>query len=157
MSPVMTRILRWSATLAAGLLGFAVGAVGSFEHRASATWLSTAWPTGLLLSLGGFCGLLLGLGELTGIRIPPGRTPSRVAALGTASAGWLIAVVWLTYVGPPFSFAVKGDVILANDWKSMSFLIGGMVLATLAVYRSWVADLAVRLGPAPGGAGRSKE
>lgn len=149
----MTTIGRWSLTLPAALLGLAVGGIGSFEHRAGVTLGGLTLPTGLLLSLGGLCGLLLGVGELTGVREggSAGLRPSRMAALGCAAAGWLVAVVWFTYIGPPPAFAVKGDVILANDWKSTAFLFGGMVLITAAIYRAWTADLAARLAARAGG------
>jgi hypothetical protein len=157
MADVKTQILRWGPPLAAGLLGVAVGVVGAFEHRATVTLSAVAWPSGLVLSLAGFAGLLLGLGELTGARAADGRSPGRLAALGAASAGWLVAILWLTYVGPPFSFAPKGDIILANDWRSMAFLLGGLVLGIAAVYRAWIAELAARLSSAASGPGRSKE
>jgi hypothetical protein len=158
---VTTTIQRRAWTLPAGLLGLAVGVIGSFEHRATVTLGGTALPTGLLLSLGGLCGALLLVGELTGVREHGRATarPSRLGTLGLTAAGWLLAVVWLTYVGPPFRFAVKGDVILADDWKSTAFLFGGMALITAGIYRAWTADLTARLaargsGPAPD---RSKE
>ena len=149
-----TRLFRWALLLVAVLLGAAVGALGSFGHRASATWLGVSWPTGLVLCFGGLIGLLLGIGELLEAGGPGSWQPTRLSAVSWASAGWLLALLWLTYLGPPPSFARKGDVVLANDWKSLAYLLGGMVLVTVAVYRSWVAALSVRLAArtgAPGG------
>ena len=134
--------------LAAGL---AVGTVGSFLHRAEFSTGSLAWPDGLLLSLSGLVGLLLGLTELLPVSNDARATvPARLSALAAAGAGWVVAVIWLTYVGPPFSFANKGDVILANDWLSMAYLIVGMALTTLFLYRGWIASLDVKLARARG-------
>jgi hypothetical protein len=133
------------------VLGLAVGTVGSFLHRAAFSTGSLSWPDGLLLSLGGLVGLLLGLGELLpALPAAHSLVPGRLPGLGCAAAGWVIAVIWLTYVGPPFSFQSKGDVILANDWRSMSFLIVGMALATYFLYRAWIAALDVKLASARG-------
>jgi hypothetical protein len=131
--------------------GLAVGTVGSFLHRAEFDTGSLAWPDGLLLSLGGLVGLMLGLIELLPV-IGEGRAtvPARFPGLVTAGAGWVIAVIWLTYVGPPFSFVNKGDVILANDWISMAYLIVGMALTTFFLYRAWIASLDVKLARARG-------
>lgn len=133
------------------VLGLAVGTVGCFLHRAEFTTGSVSWPHGLLLSLGGLVGLLLGLGELLPVLAPAGSVlPGRLGGLGCAAAGWVIAVIWLTYVGPPFTFQSKGDVILANDWRSLSFLIVGMALATFFLYRAWIAALDAKLARARG-------
>jgi hypothetical protein len=153
-SAALNRISRWVLLLVAVALGAGVGTLGSFGHRASATWLGASWPTGLVLCFGGLIGLLLGIGELLEAGAAGSWRPTRLAAVGWASAGWLLALLWLTYLGPPPSFAHKGDVILANDWKSMAYLLGGMVLVTVAVYRAWVAALSARLAGrtgAPGG------
>ena len=129
--------------------GLAVGTVGSFFHRAEFSTGSLAWPDGLLLSLGGLIGLLLGLTELLPVASDARATvPGRLPGLAAVAVGWVIAVIWLTYVGPPFSFANKGDVILANDWISMAYLIVGMALATLFLYRAWMAALDVKLARA---------
>lgn len=131
--------------------GVAVGTVGSFLHRAEFATGSISWPDGLLLSLGGLVGLMLGLGELLPV-LAPARSPipGRLGGLGCAAAGWVLAVIWLTYAGPPFSFVNKGDVILANDWISMTFLIVGMALATFALYRAWLHALDAKLARARG-------
>ena len=129
--------------------GLAVGTVGSFLHRAEFGTGSVNWPDGLVLSFGGLVGLLLALTELLPV-LGGARPvlPSRLPGLGCAAAGWVIAVIWLTYVGPPFSFANKGDVILANDWLSISYLIIGMALATYFLYRAWMSALDARLARA---------
>jgi hypothetical protein len=133
------------------LLGLAVGTVGSFFHRAAFSTGSVSWPDGLVLSLGGLVGLLLGLNELLPALAAGGSPiPGRLPGLGCAAAGWVISVIWLTYVGPPFSFQSKGDVVLANDWRSMSFLIIGMALATYFLYRAWISALDVKLARARG-------
>jgi hypothetical protein len=139
--------------------GLAVGTVGSFLHRAEFDTGSLAWPDGLLLSLGGLVGLMLGLTELLPV-VGQGRAtanaravgiaPARLHGLAAAGAGWVIAVIWLTYVGPPFSFVNKGDVILANDWISMAYLILGMALTTVFLYRGWIASLDAKLAGARG-------
>jgi hypothetical protein len=131
--------------------GLAVGTIGSFLHRAEFNTGSLAWPDGLLLSLGGLVGLMLGLIELLPA-VSEGRAtvPARFPGLAAAGAGWVVAVIWLTYVGPPFSFVNKGDVILANDWISMAYLIVGMALTTVFLYRAWIASLDVKLARARG-------
>ena len=133
------------------VLGLAVGTVGSFLHRAEFATGTLSWPDGLALSLGGLVGLLLGIGELLPV-LPSAvsAVPGRLAGLGSAAAGWVVAVIWLTYVGPPFSFRNKGDVLLANDWLSMAFLIGGMGLATFVLYRAWMKALDAKLARARG-------
>jgi hypothetical protein len=133
------------------LLGLAVGTVGSFFHRAAFSTGSVSWPDGLLLSIGGLIGLLLGLGELLPV-LGAGDSPlpGRLGGLGCAAAGWVVGVIWLTYVGPPFTFQSKGDVILANDWRSMTFLIVGMALATYFLYRAWISALDAKLARARG-------
>lgn len=134
-------------------VGLAVGTVGSFLHRAELGGVngSGGFPDGLLLSLGGLAGILLVLGELTvPAPVPQSRAAGRLAALGSAAAGWVIAVIWLTYVGPPLTLRTKGDVVLANDWRSMSFLIVGMALATAFLYKAWIATLDERLRRAGG-------
>ena len=160
----VAHILLLVLVLASGL---AVGTVGSFFHRAEFSTGSVAWPDGLLLSLGGLVGLMLGLTELlpvgTGERATVnaravgtvnaravGAVPARLPALAAVGVGWVVAVIWLTYVGPPFSFANKGDVILANDWISMAYLIVGMALTTLFLYRAWIASLDAKLAGARG-------
>ena len=144
----VAHILLLVLVLASGL---AVGTVGSFFHRAEFSTGSVAWPDGLLLSLGGLVGLLLGLLELLPVATDERATlPARLPGLAAAGAGWVIAVIWLTYVGPPFSFANKGDVILANDWISMAYLIVGMALTTLFLYRAWIASLDAKLARARG-------
>jgi hypothetical protein len=137
------RILLLVLLLAAGL---AVGTVGSFYHRAEFSTGSLAWPDGLLLSLGGLVGLMLGLTELLPVANEARATlPARLPALGAVGVGWVVAVIWLTYIGPPFSFQNKGDVVLANDWISMAYLIIGMALTTVFLYRAWIASLDVKL------------
>lgn len=144
----VSRILLSVLLLAAGL---AVGTVGAFLHRAEFNTGSVAWPDGLLLSLGGLVGLLLGASELLPVLPAPRHTlPTRLPGMALAAAGWVIAVIWLSYIGPPFTFANKGDVILANDWISMSFLIVGMALATFFLYRAWIAALDAKLAKARG-------
>lgn len=144
--PAVRTIGRIVLLLLCFVCGVAVGTVGSFLHRAEFTTGSVSWPHGLLLSLGGLVGLLLGLGELLPVlaaeRSP---LPGRLGGLACAAAGWVLAVIWLTYAGPPFSFANKGDVVLANDWLSMTYLIGGMALATFWLYRAWVRALDAKL------------
>lgn len=146
------RLSRVLFMLVAAAAGVVVGGLGSFGHRSSATWLGVSWPTGLVLCFGGLVGLMLALGEL-----PPGAPqswrPTRLSAVSCASAGWLLALIWLTYLGPPFTFARKGDVILPNDWKSITYLLGGMALIVAAAYRAWLASLNARLTQRPGGSG----
>lgn len=144
----IARILLLVLLFAAGV---AVGAVGSFLHRAEFSTGSIDWPDGLVLSLGGLVGLLLGLGELLPVLADRRATPpGRLAGLGLAAGGWVVAVIWLTYIGPPISFRDKGDVLLANDWRSMAYLIIGMALATFFLYRAWIAALDAKLARARG-------
>jgi hypothetical protein len=149
-SPV-ARISRVLVLVLLLALGLAVGVVGSFLHRAEFTTGGAGWPDGLLLSLGGLVGLLLGAGELLPV-LSAGASalPARLGGLACAAGGWVVAVIWLTYVGPPFSFHNKGDVVLANDWRSMTFLIVGMALATFLLYRAWIASLDAKLSRARG-------
>jgi hypothetical protein len=149
---LVSRILLFVLLFAAGL---AVGVVGSFLHRAEFTTGSVQWPDGLVLSLGGLVGLLLGITELLPVTVdvapsPRRVLPARLPGTGCAAAGWVVAVIWLSYIGPPLSFANKGDVILANDWISMAFLIVGMALATYFLYRAWIAALDAKLAKARG-------
>jgi hypothetical protein len=154
-----TRASRIGLLVLCLLAGLAVGTVGSFLHRAElgGTNGDGGFPDGLLLSLGGLAGLLLGLTELT--RPVPAETsgvPGRLAALGAAAVGWVIAVIWLTYVGPPTSFKAKGDVILADDWLSMSYLIVGMAGATAFLYKAWIATLETRMAKYRGPDGKPR-
>jgi hypothetical protein len=144
----VVRILLLVLLLAAGL---AVGTVGSSLHRAEFNTGSVAWPDGLLLSLGGLVGLMLALTELLPVANEARATvPARLPALAAVGVGWVVSVIWLTYVGPPFSFQTKGDVILADDWLSMAYLILGMALTTVFLYRAWIAALDVKLARARG-------
>jgi hypothetical protein len=138
-------VIRWILLLVAAGLGVIVGAIGSFAHRATATAFGVAWPTGLFFSFCGLVGLMLALGELLPNAASRSWRPSRLSGVACAAAGWLLALLWVTYLGPPPSAARKGDVILANDWRSLAYLFGGMLLATVAVYRAWVANLAEKL------------
>ena len=147
------RASRWALLLLVFVLGTAVGTFGSLGHRSTATWLGVSWPTGLALCLGGLVGLLLGIGELLDAGAADSWRPTRLSALGWASAGWLLALLWLTYLGPPPALARKGDVVLADDWKSLAFLLGGMLLVTVAVFRAWAASLTARLAARPGAPG----
>ena len=144
----VVRILLLVVLFAGGL---AVGTVGSFYHRGEFSTGSLAWPDGLLLSLAGLVGVLLGLTELLPVATGPRATvPARLPGLAAVGTAWVIAVIWLTYVGPPFSFRNKGDVVLANDWISMAYLIVGMGLITVFLYRAWMASLDVKLARARG-------
>jgi hypothetical protein len=146
---VAGRVARIALLVLLFAAGIAVGTVGSFLHRAEFATGSLNWPDGLALSLGGLIGLLLGLGELLPVlSAERPLLPTRLPGLGCAAAGWVIAVIWLTYIGPPFSFRNKGDVILANDWLSISYLIVGMALATYFLYRAWIATLDLKLARA---------
>ena len=146
-----TRVWRVLLLLLSLVLGLAVGTVGSFLHRAEFSTGSVSWPDGLLLSLGGMVGLLLAVNELLPVLPAAGSVlPGRLPGVGCAAAGWVLAVIWLTYVGPPLSFQNKGDVILANDWLSISFLIVGMALATFLLYRAWIKALDAKLARARG-------
>jgi hypothetical protein len=147
------RISRIGLLVLCLLAGAAVGTIGAFLHRAQLGGVngSGGFPDGLLLSLGALAGLLLGLGELT--RPAPAedsRYPGRLGALAAAAAGWAIATIWVAYVGPPTSFAAKGDVILANDWVSTSYLVVGMAVATGFLYKAWIATLDARMARAGG-------
>jgi hypothetical protein len=148
------RIARWTLLALAFSAGGAVGILGSFGHRTSDTWLGVNWPLGLALCFAGLIGLLVGISELLTAGLADSWRPTRLSALGVASAGWLFALLWLTYLGPPPTFARKGDVVLANDWKSLLYLVGGMLVITVVVYRAWVATLAARLGSRSGATGK---
>lgn len=139
----VVRAVRWSLTALIFLAGGVVGLFGSFAHRDQAVLAGVSWPVGLLYGFAGLTGLLLAVSEL-----PPRPTrqlPGRLSGTAAGAIGWLIVLLWVTYLGPPPGFALKGDVILADDWISMAYLIGGMALATAAVYRSWLAVLEVKL------------
>jgi Family of unknown function (DUF6113) len=134
---------KWGLTLLFLLAGLLVGLIGAFCHRDQAAWFGQSWPVGLAYAFAGQIGLFLALIELPGLAA--GRRPGRLAAVGAAAVGWVLAVIWATYLGPPPHFALKGDVILANDWISIAYLIGGMVLATAAVYRAWLGVLELKV------------
>jgi hypothetical protein len=152
-SSALERLSRAGLLVLSAALGAAVGFFGSFGHRAEATWLGVAWPTGLALALGGLVGLLLGVGELLGPEPADSWRPTRLSAVGCISAGWLLALLWLTYFGPPPSFARKGDAVLPDDWRSLAYLLGGMALVTAAMYRAWVDTLAARISARSGTSG----
>jgi hypothetical protein len=134
---------RWALTAVAALAGAGVGLIGSFCHRDQAVLVGHSWPVGLGYAFAGLGGLLLALAELPAVAAR--WWPGRLAASVAAALGWLVVLLWVTYLGPPPGFALKGDVILANDWISITYLIGGMALATTAVYRSWLAVLELKL------------
>lgn len=137
------RIARRGLIVLCLLAGLGVGLIGAFCHRDRAELFGVSWPVGLGYAFAGLGGLLLALSELPGLST--GWRPGRLAAAAAAAVGWLLAVLWVTYVGPPPHFALKGDVILANDWISITYLIGGMALATAAVYRAWLGVLELKL------------
>jgi len=139
---VAMKAARWCLVVLTLVVGMGVGLLGSFSHRDQAVWLGVTWPVGLIYAFAGLTGLFLALGELPA---RPDWWPGRLSATVAAALGWLIALLVITYLGPPPSFALKGDVILADDWISMVYLIGGMALATGAVYRAWLAVLEVKL------------
>lgn len=147
------RVSRVVLLLIAAAAGAAVGTVGSFGHRTTDTLLGVSWPVGLLLCLCGLIGLLLGISELLVAGVPDSWRPTRLPTLSCASAGWLLALLWITYLGPPTSFARKGDVVLANDARSLFYLLGGMLAITVMIYRAWVATLSARLARRPGAPG----
>lgn len=151
--PGVARAFRIAMMAACLVIGLAVGTVGSFFHRAELGGVngSGGFPDGLLLSLGALVAILLVLGEFTA-PAPPPESPvaGRLGALGSAAAGWVVAVMWLAYVGPPWTLRVKGDAVVANDWRSIAFLIAGMALATAFLYKAWIATLDVRLRRAGG-------
>lgn len=134
---------RWALTALSLLAGAGAGLIGSFCHRDQAVLFGQSWPVGLVCAFAGLAGLLLALGELPAVAAR--WWPGRLAASVAAAVGWLVVLLWVTYLGPPPNFALKGDVVLANDWISITYLVGGMALATIAVYRSWLAVLEQKL------------
>jgi hypothetical protein len=151
------KVARVALSLVALLIGVAVGVIGSFEHRVTATLGGVPWPTGLLLSLGAVVALmLLAEGLLDGAPTRPDRAvPSRLSVSVCAGAGWLLALLWLTYLGPPPTLRQKGDIILVNDWRSIGYLLGGMFLVTVGIYRAWAASLTARIKQRSGAPGLS--
>lgn len=150
MGPKIARVLL---AVLAFLIGVAVGVLGSFQHRITFTVGSTRLPTGLLLAFGAVIGLVLLFEGLLGPgpALPGRPLPSRLSATACASIGWLFALVSLSYFGPPAAgFHEKGDVILVNDWRSITFLFGGMCLLTVGMYRAWSAALTARIAQASG-------
>ena len=140
---VGARAAQWGLTALALAVGAGVALLGSFCHRDLWVLSGVSLPVGLVYAFAGMVGLFLPLGEL-----PPaarGPLPGRMPATLAAGFGWLVVLLWATYLGPPPTFALKGDVILANDWISITYLVGGMALATAAVYRSWLAVLEYKL------------
>lgn len=141
--PIGARAARWGLTVLFLLAGLVVGLIGSFCHRDQAVLFGRSWPVGLVYAFAGQIGMFLALAELPGLT--RGWRPGRLGAVGAGAVGWVLAVIWATYLGAPPHFALKGDVILANDWISITYLIGGMVLATAAVYRAWLGVLELKL------------
>lgn len=89
-------------------LGLLTGAAGSLVQAA---W----FPGGLLLALAGIGALCYG-----GVKATRGR-----AGGGSAAAGWLAAVLWLTSARP------EGDFVFGAGFGSYVFLLGGMMLAVM--------------------------
>lgn len=157
MAPMGLKIVRVALSLVALCIGVAVGVIGSFEHRVNATLGGVPWPIGLLLSLGAVIALmLLAEGLLDGAPARPDKAvPSRLSVSACAGAGWLLALLWLTYLGPPPTLRQKGDIILVNDWRSIGYLLGGMLLVTVGIYRAWAASLTARIKQRSGAPGLS--
>ena len=157
MAPMGLKIARVALSLVALCAGAAVGVIGSFEHRVTATLGGVPWPVGLLLSLGAVIALmLLAEGLLSGEPVRRDKAvPSRLSVSACAGVGWLLALLWLTYLGPPPTLRQKGDIILVNDWRSIGYLLGGMFLVTVGVYRAWAAALTARIRQRSGAPGLS--
>ncbi|MEU8519132.1 DUF6113 family protein [Streptomyces sp. NBC_01216] len=102
------------------VLGALVGAAGSL---AQSTWV----PGGLVLALLASAGVFYGGLRATG-------TQFGVVAAG---AGWLGAIVFLSFGRP------EGDVAFGGGFAEMVYLLGGMALAVIC------ATLSRLLPPAP--------
>ncbi|MEU4351189.1 DUF6113 family protein [Streptomyces sp. NPDC023838] len=99
---------RIAAFVALFVLGALTGATGALVQAA---W----FPGGLLLSLAAAAGLFYVGTDLTGSR----------AGVGSAGAGWLVAVLFLTATRP------EGDFVFGAGLGSYVFLLGGMAAAVI--------------------------
>ncbi|MEE1756378.1 DUF6113 family protein [Streptomyces sp. SP18CS02] len=104
---------RIAAYLGLGVLGALVGLAGSL--------VQSGWfPAGLLLALAGSAGLFYGGLRATGTQLG-------VVAPG---AGWLVAVVVLSFGRP------EGDGVFGGGIGEMVYLLGGMAVAVMCATMS---------------------
>ena len=104
------RVLLHIVLLAAG---FAVGVLGSFVHAATLVGA----PVGLL------CAYALTAAVIVVSRLVTGARSGAAAA----AAGWMGALLLLSAPRP------EGDLVVAGDLLGYAWLVGGLVVATLAV------------------------
>ena len=95
------------------VLGFVVGVLGSFVHAATLGRV----PAGLL------CAYALTVALLVAGRLATGSRSGAAAA----AAGWVVALLLLSAPRP------EGDLVVAGGLLGYAWLVGGLVIATLAV------------------------
>lgn len=128
--PTFLRVALHGAALAVGVVA---GVVGSFVHPARVAGL----PVGLLCALG-----LSAAGFVAGGLAVGARSGAAAGALG-----WLVPVLLLSSPRP------EGDLVVAGDGFGYAWLLGGTVVAAVAValpYPLYVARAASSGRTAPG-------
>lgn len=110
----VVRTLQWCALLVGGLL---LGATGGVIQRSQLHVGDHSLPWGLAVVL-----VTLFVSVRAAVWWARRRPGGVVVAVG-----WLVATVVLSSSGP------GGDVLLPDDWRSHVYLLGGVVIALVAV------------------------
>lgn len=111
---VALRGLQWAGLLVGGLL---LGATGALVQRSHAVIAGRPVPWGVVVVL---------VTLLAAVRGAAWWARRRAGGIVVA-AGWLLATLLLARSGP------GGDVLLPDDWRSHLYLLGGVVVALVAV------------------------
>lgn len=122
------RVLQWVGLLLGGL---ALGASGALVQRSHVVIAGHVLPWGAVVVLVTLAAAVRG--AVWWARRRPGGI--------VVAAGWLLVSLLLAQSGP------GGDVLLPDDWRSQVYLLGGVVVALVAV----VVPLPRRDPPAPTG------
>jgi hypothetical protein len=116
----VTRGWRWLGVVLLLLLGLAVGLVGAFvqaqRFTVEAPWGATSIPWGVPLVWIGLVAVVRG----------------GVWAVQSRWGGWAVAVGWLVATVVMSAESPSGDVALSGGGRQMTYLIGGVIVASAA-------------------------